>query len=100
MTNSSRGVPFQQEMAGPRKAIAGRNPQQRKPRMMRRKGDDRDDQTQSGPDGVHPAISWRAVLFQVKAEELLVGMECPRFRHGKHPLAEQRRWPIDRKSVA
>jgi hypothetical protein len=29
-------------------------------------------------------LSGLAVLFQVKAEDLLVRMKCPRFGHGKH----------------
>src|ERR1019366_762041 len=89
MTKGGGRVLFQQKMAGPRKAVAERNPQQGIPGMMREKGDDRDHQTQSGSDGVHPAISCLAVLFQIEAEELFVGTECLRFRHDKHPLAER-----------
>src|SRR5271167_2697378 len=70
-------------MAGPRKAVAERNPQQRIPGMMRGKGNDCDHQSQEGSDGVHPAVSCLAVLFQIEAEEFLIGAECPQLRHGK-----------------
>src|ERR1035437_8869925 len=95
MSEGCGRVLFHQEMTGPRKAVAERNPQQRIPGMARRKGDDGDDQTQDSSESVHPAISCLAVLFQVEAEELLIGMECPGLRHGKHPLAELFRavWP-------
>ena len=88
MAEGGRLVLFQQEMTGPCKAVAERNPQQSVPGMMCGKGNDRDDQTQGGSNGVHPAVSRFAVLLQVEAEELFIGAECPRSRHGKYPLAK------------
>src|SRR5580704_2466900 len=82
MAKSGGRVLFQQDVACPSEAVAERNPQQCIPGVTRRKGDDRDDQTQTGSDGVHPAISWLAVLLQIKTEELVIRTKCPRFRHG------------------
>src|SRR5271165_1497972 len=86
MAKGGGRVLFQQEVADPGEAVAQRDPQQRKPGMMRRESHNRDDETQRGSDGVHPAISCVAVLFQIKSEELVIGTECSRLRHRNPPL--------------
>src|SRR5271157_3899964 len=82
-------VLLQQEMASPGEAVAQRNPEQRVPGMMRCEGHDCHDETQRRSDGMHPAISRVAVLFQIEGKELVVGTECSRLSHRRIRLARR-----------
>src|SRR5271157_167131 len=88
-------VLLQQEMAGPGEAVAQGNPEQRVPGMMRRAGHDCHDETQRRSDGVHPAVSGVAVLFQIEGKELVVGTEYSRLSHRNLRLARR----LNRESV-
>ena len=78
MSEGSRLIPFNDEVAEPCKAVTDDWPEQREPGMAKCKGSDQHSQSNDGPEAMQQPISGMAVRTQVEEEELVVAGELRR----------------------